>query len=245
MKKLSLALLIFSLNVVTVKAQVWFDLGIKGGVGSGFLLNKTFNDDGRFNISPGFNYFVGGKVGINFGELVGITCDVDYGSYSYGFLQSEVPNKSNTETFKYNIAYKAINVAPMFRYTKETSYLELGPQFSFLRGQSIEDAANPSTAPDGEIAITNNLTGIIFGFGGHMVGNEKISLMAGLRFNYVFSNLTADDYSDTNFPFTNYPSISSSTKTSPINMQLVLELNYSLGYFVRASCGKRTAFLTF
>jgi hypothetical protein len=83
-----------------------------------------------------------------------------------------------------------------------------------------------------------------FGFGGHMIGNEVIALMMGLRFNYTFSNLTSDMYSETPFPLGNYSDIAAS-KSSPLAVQLVMEINYSLGYFVKASCGRRTAFLSF
>ena len=243
MKKLLMLICVMSL--FNASAQLWFDLGLKGGVGSGFILNKTLNNDGRLALNPGFNYFYGGKVGVNFGENFGITCDVDYGSYSYSFGQVEVPGKTQNATYKYRIGFNALNVAPLFRYTKESSYLELGPQFSFVKNGSIEDEAYPSSAPAGDIAISNRLNGVIFGFGGHMVGNEIISLMMGLRFNYVFSDLTGDAYADTNFPFTNYSDITERGKLTPLNVQFVMEINYSLGYFVRASCGRRTAFLTF
>jgi hypothetical protein len=243
MKKLLLPFFVFL--CLNASSQTWFDLGLKGGVGSGFLLNKTLNDDGRFGVTPGFNYFYGGKVGINFGEYVGITFDVDYGSYSYGFTQAEVPGKTNTLTYKYKLAYNSVNLMPMIRYTKEASYVELGPQFSFVKNPIVEDEAYPTINQGLGDRLNNQLTGIVFGFGGHMIGNETISLMMGLRLNYVFSNLTSDVYENTPFPFSNYPSITASSKTNPINIQLVFELNYSLGYFVKASCGKRTAFLTF
>jgi hypothetical protein len=243
MKKLCLFVILFA--SLSSQSQVWFDVGAKGGVGSGFLMNSNLNSDARFTQAAGFNYFFGGKVGVNFGEFVGLTIDVDYGSYAYGFTQGEVPGLVQTESYKYKLGYKALNVMPMVRYTKESSYLELGPQFSFTSNPFIEDAANSSGGPVADEAINNNLTGITFGFGGHMIGNEVISLMMGLRFNYVFSNITSDMYEDTSFPFTNYPDITTPTKSSPLNVQLVMEINYSLGYIVKASCGRRTAFLTF
>lgn len=243
MKKALLVLAFF--GALNTQAQVWFDVGLKGGVGAGFLTNSTLSSDSRFGISPGLNFFYGGKVGVNYGEYIGLAIDVDYGKYNYGFLQSEVAFLPQDQSYKYQISYNALNVAPLIRYTKESGYLELGPQFQFGRNQEIQDEAFPTFAPHGPEYVRSGLTGLIFGFGGHFVGNEIISLMAGLRFNYVFSNLTSDAWSDSSFPFTNYPDISEPSKTSPINAQLVLELNYSLGYIVRASCGKRTAFLTF
>jgi hypothetical protein len=243
MKKIGLLSLLFlGLNGF---GQVWFDLGAKGGIGSGFLMNSTLNSDARFGQAAGFNYFFGGKVGVHFSDFIGITCDVDYGNYSYGFNQSEVPGLDPALIYKYRLGFSSINVLPAVRFTKEASYLELGPQFSFTNNQLIEDEAYGSVtlyAPD---LLKRNLTGIVFGFGGHMIGNEVISLMMGLRFNYVFSNIIAETYEDGSFPYNNYPDVVSPGKTSPLNAQLVMEINYSLGYFVKASCGRRTAFLTF
>ena len=244
MKKL---LLLFFLGSCTItQAQLWFDVGVKGGAGSGFPLNKTLNDDGRFSVTAGFNWFGGGKVGINWGHYVGLTCDIDYAGYSYGFTQAGVPGLSETESFKYNISYNSLNVMPMFRFTKEASYLEIGPQFQFVRNAQIEDEAFPSSTISSDF-ISNSLTGMTFGFGAAMIGNEIISWMMGLRFNYVFSDLTADAWGDSNFPFNNYPDITEHSKTTPINVQIVMEVNYSLGYIARNSsgCGKRAAFKTF
>ena len=245
MKKLIFVLFI-SLSAISY-SQLWFDVGLKGGGGAGFALNKTINDDGRFSPTIGYNYFFGGKFGINWGYNIGITCDVDYGGYKYGFTQADVPGKTNTENFRFNMSYNAINVMPMFRFTKEMSYLEIGPQFQFVRNQQVEDFAYPASSPSGTDYISNRLTGLTFGFGAAMVGNEIISLMAGLRLNYVISDLTSDTWIDSNFPFNNYPDITTHTKTTPLNVQVVVEVNYSLGYLARSTsgCGKRVAFKTF
>jgi len=224
--------------------QTWFDIGVKTGVGAGFLLNQNINNDIRLDLSPGFNSFVGGKVGVNFGEKFGVALDVDFGTYVLAFNQSKVPTKDQSKVYKLTFGYQSLNIMPTFRYTKEASYLELGPQFSFVKNQILEDESglmSPSIATE---SINPNLTGVVFGFGGHMIGTDAIALMVGLRFNYRFSNFTSYTYEATSFPFTNYSDISAS-KTTQFNAQIILELNYSLGYIVKASCGRRTAFLSF
>ena len=125
------------------------------------------------------------------------------------------------------------------------SYLEIGPQFSFLRGGTVSNGFNTTNPSLAEEYIRPMTTKMIFGFGGHMVGNEIISLMMGLRFSYMVSDLTNDVYEETTWPFESYFDITESNASHPLDVQLVFELNYSLGYFVRASCGRRTAFLTF
>jgi hypothetical protein len=226
-------------------SQTWFDLGVKGGIGGGFLINNTINTDSRFGLLPQLNNFIGGKVGVNFGDMFGIAIDVDHGKYAYGFTQAMVIGKDQALTYNYKMTYNTLNVMPTLRYTKDASYVEIGPQFSFVKNKLIEDAAYGFSNSIADEALNNNLTGIVFGFGGHLIGSDVIALMMGLRFNYVLSNLTSDMYEETTFPFSNYPDITTASSSNPLNVQLVMELNYSLGYFVRASCGRRSAFLSF
>ena len=118
--------------------------------------------------------------------------------------------------------------------------------FSFNSKGNFEDESPYNNTPaNPEEYISGNTTRLIFGFGGHMIGNEVISLMAGLRFSYTVSNLISDTWNGSNFPFSNYADITSNNASNPFRAQFVFELNYSLGYFVTASCGRRTAFLTF
>lgn len=231
----------------SASSQVWFDLGAKGGGGTGFLMNSTLNGDARFGQAAGYNYFFGGKFGVHFGEFIGVTCDVDYGKYQYAFDQGEVPGLDPTQSFGFKLGYNSINIMPAIRYTKDAGYLEIGPQFQLTRNPFVEDGAFPTAQIFYGDRINTNLSGLVFGFGGHMIGNEIISLMMGLRINYVFSNVTDQAYEDTSFPFVNYSDIPNPGKTSPLNAQLVLEINYSLGYLARSTsgCGKRVAFLTF
>jgi len=234
----------FALSINTY-SQVWFDVGLKGGGGAGFVMNKELNSDARFTHSPGFNNFYGGKIGVNFGENFGIGFEVDYGNHVYGFTQAEVVGLDQNLAYKYEMSFKRLNISPLFRYTNEASYLELGPSFKMLSNQLISDEAYPNSQPSAEDVMSQRLTGLVFGFGGHMVGNETVSLMMGLRFSYALTRLNSTETVSTTFPFTNYSDISSPSSVNPLDAQLVIELNYSLGYFARASCGRRTAFLSF
>lgn len=96
-KKITILLLLVSFSSYS---QTWFDLGIKGGIGGGFLINNTINNDSRFDLLPQMNRFYGGKIGVNFGELFGLTFDMDYGKYGYGFTQAKVYGKDQLQQFK-------------------------------------------------------------------------------------------------------------------------------------------------
>ncbi|HIP36729.1 MAG TPA: hypothetical protein EYG85_07725 [Crocinitomix sp.] len=233
---------LFTVSFFSAHAQTWFDVGLKGGMGAGFTINKVVNSDSRFDLLPQMNYFYGGKLGVNFGEKIGFDIDIDYGTYAYGFSQAKIVNQNQSLTYTYKIGFNAMSFMPTFRYTNEASYLEIGFQYSILKNQWVDDGVNSGYLIN---RVASNSKQLVFGFGGHMVGNDVIALMMGLRFSYAVSDLTAPDYLSSNFPFTNYQDIIGHTPTNRLNTQLVIELNYSLGYLVRASCGRRTAFLSF
>ena len=132
-----------------------------------------------------------------------------------------------------------------FRYTNEMSYLEIGPQFSFLKDGTVSNAFTPNNSTFAKDYVRPITTKIIFYFGEHMMGNEIVSSLMGLRFSYMLSSLTNNFYVETTWPFESYFDITEASQTHSLDVQLMFELNYSHDCFVRASCRRRTAFLTF
>ena len=237
----------FSLFVIGLSAnsQLWFDVGLKGGGGTGFLNNKNLTSDSRLSVNPGSNYFFGGKIGINYGYYLSIATDFTYGNNSFSFNQAEL--FGSTTTYKYKIGYSSFNVAPLLRYTKEASYIEFGPEFSLIQNASISDEATAKVDFDVKDKVNDKLKNLVFGFGGYIVGNEIVALQMGIRFHYSLSNLTSDTWEASRFPLENYTDLNGGVSTNPFMVQLHLELNFSLGQIARSSskCGKRIAFLSF
>lgn len=244
MKSLLLAVTFFILTF-SANSQLWFDVGLKGGGGSGFLINSHISEDSRLGITPGYNYFYGAKVGFNYGYYVSIATDFTYGTNSFSFLQSGIYD--TTKTYKYNIKYSSFNIAPLFRFTKEASYIEIGPEFSFTKKPTYTDEATSSLPIDAAPYINPKLTSLVFGFGGYIMGNEVVALQMGLRVHYTFSNLTSPDYEASRYPLNNYPDLATGVKTNPFIVQMHMEINFSLGQLARSTskCGRRVAFLSF
>lgn len=234
-----------SLVLTQASAQLWFDVGLKGGGGSGFLFNKNISSDSRLSLNPGYNYFFGGKIGINYGYYISVATDITYGKQSFSFNQAELLGSSTT--FRYGIDYNSLNIAPLFRYTKEASYIEIGPEFSFIKNPTYTDEAISPLSVDATAELNSKITQLVFGFGGYIVGNEIVALQMGLRLHYSLSNLTSYDFESSRFPLTNYPDLQAGVPSNPFMIQLHLELNFSLGQIARSTtkCGKRVAFLTF
>lgn len=244
MKKIVFTLIGFFV-LSNLNAQLWFDVGLKGGGGTGFLKNTTIKEDSRLTINPGYNYFFGGKIGFNYGYFVSIATDITYGSSSFSFNQAEL--FGSTTTFKYNIDYKSLNIAPLFRFTKEASYLEIGPEFCMIKKPTISDEATSLVDSDASDEINQKITNLVFGFGGYLVGNDVVALQLGLRAHYSLSNLVSETYEGGRFPLNNYTDVATGVTTNPFTLQMHLELNVSLGQIARSSskCGRRVAFLSF
>jgi len=234
--KLLLGLILFSF---VSNAQLWFDIGLKGGLGAGFLTHKTIAKDSRLSPAPGLNNFYGGKLGVNFGEKHSFTIDGSFGGNQYKFIQSGISDiKKN---YEYKIDFTAINLQLLYKKTNDAQYFEIGPEIFMLRSVAIVDEAS-SIVPN-QNALAKNVMGAVFGFGGYIIGNQTISLSMGLRFHYTFTDLTAESLMSTNFPLTNYPEITGHETSNLLSAQVLFELNYSLGQIAHASCGKRTAFI--
>lgn len=240
----------FTLSLVTLLlacsayGQLWFDVGVKGGGGSGILNNKTISSDTRLSVNPGYNYFYGGKIGINYGYYVSLATDITYGKSSFSFNQAGL---DSLKTFKYNINYNSLNIAPLFRFTKEASYIEIGPEFMMIKKPTYSDEATSVTNVDATDEINTKVTNLVFGFGGYIVGNEVVALQMGLRAHYALTNLTSPDYEGGRYPLMNYSDVNTGVSTNPFTIQMHLELNVSLGQVARSSskCGRRVAFLSF
>ena len=221
--------------------MVW--AGIKGGIGSGYLINKTLSKDQRLSVNQGVNNFMGGKIGLNWGSIHSLTLDGSFANNQYSFLQSGI--STSKESFKYSINYSTLTFATLYRNTKGSQYVEIGPEFSVFKKGEIIDELELILSESAQKVLNKNLASAVFGFGGYIFGNDNLSLSMGMRIHYTFSNLTSRNYSSSNYPLTNYTDIISNARTHPIAIQFLFELNYSLGQIAKSTCGKRTAFISF
>lgn len=242
MKKiLFLSTLIFSL---TSFSQVWFDLGARGSVGTSFWINS--NTYGSSALSPKFNvsWAAGARFGINFGEGPGIVLGGLFGQHGAGYKQSMDDGNGGFYNLDRKSKMSAAELNVLFRWLKNSTYVEIGPSFNFVT--KVTDDDGQFTAP---ADYFNKITyGAMFGLGGLIVGNEKVGLMLGFKVNYAFSDLISETGKNNNYHMVNPNNnwnFGGYKGTHPLSIQLTLEVNYSLGYLVRASCGKRTYLLGF
>ncbi|MDG2505859.1 MAG: hypothetical protein P8M87_06870 [Crocinitomicaceae bacterium] len=232
--KILFILLSFALPV-QLFGQFWFDIAIGGSSGTSIVSDFSLYEDTRIDVTPKFssNGFI--KVGLNINEKASIVFDLGISNRNFQLTQNNIPTITEITT-DVIFGYSGLRVLPMYRHTKEGTYLEIGPEFGFTRSQYFNDNAN---GPIKNTLFTEQITRVAIGFGGYILGNERVTLVSGLRILYDLSDLRKSQAIEYNFPFQNF----ADQKSKPFkafDIQLSLELNISLGFLARSSCGKRT-----
>lgn len=233
MKKL-LILTCFTLPLL-IHSQTWFELGLKGGPASTLLLNQNIFDDAEYNhrITP--TYFYGAKVGVNFGEHDGVALHVGGTK-----VQQRFNNEYDLSSFdERKFLSDLVEIGLLYHRTSNTGYFEVGPRISLVQGGELIDDGN--SRQDISSDLSSSYFGMDLGFGSYVIGNERLSLMMGLRFSYGITGISSEERPIVPIQ----ASYANSKSVNVFSAMLCMELNYSLGYLVRSSCGKRSSWISF
>ncbi len=242
MKKM---LLVLFLGIsVSTQAQVWFEAAAKGTYGFKGFLNKNIMDDGRVNYELPTGYAYGGRFGINFGYYNGVSIEALLANNTQKF---EIEGPGGVPQ-NYSINWKATDLYLLYRLYGEKTFLELGPKLTRLK--SVD-----------QVITTNNIDQVYpvkigddyqdywsaaLGFGTYVFGVSNFSLMLGARFEYALTDFVGAQGKTNNLPLpTLTPAYTNYTKSSPYSIQVCLELNFGLGYFATAACGRRGFFFKY
>ncbi len=245
MKKITFASILFIFSH-SLYAQGWLDIGLKGGYGLDFLLNKNISNDKTHTMKLSYGYTYGGKLGWNFNDEHAVTLDVLYSGFSQTYDYYKVnPTPDSSKSF-YNKSFKfnSLDFLFMYRHVKNASYFEIGPQFSTIKKAAITDNRPLSTNGDISDNLVKTYYSAVIGAGGMLAGTENFRVMIGFRLMYVLGDIISPQGQLTNFP-SNY-NYSTYQKSNPLSAMMVLELNYDLGYFASTKCrSNKKTFLLF
>jgi hypothetical protein len=243
--KMKKTLLLCLLSIITIhsKAEVWFDIGAKGAYAPGAFTNPSLLGDTEQRLDYSHGYFVGGKLGVNFGLSHGLTVDVLYSKTTQTLI-------NNTKTNKYAVSLSSIDLPIMYRNNQDNGgYGEIGPQLSFTQN----GAANLNGASS-DIKDNFNSTnlGVAFGFGQYIGGGKAFGFNIGLRFAYMFGDIVASSSqnigSDPIYKPIGTDQITaySYKPSGRLYAGITLEANLNIGYLASgAKCTKRTKFRLF
>lgn len=231
MKKIIFSLFAIAFSLTLTAQEIWLEAGLKGGAGMSFLLNKNIQDDGSHDYVLTPTYGVGGRFALNFGPNHGITMEGMYNQIGQDWEYSAAGQTGLTNELR----LKSIDAYLLYRYTSFSTYLEIGPMYSF--NQSVDQKIAGVEVPTDGFYEDSYLAGV-FGFGGKIAHHETFSTYLGFRAHYGFTDIVTDlgwrkDYPN---PIASYTAQES---TNPVFVQVLAEFNFGLGRFAKTACADR------
>ena len=236
MRKSALTILFLAVIAYSGYAQGGPTIGIKGGYGPTYLLNKNWKNDKGMRYMPSFGYNAGLALGYN----------ARY--YNFGFsgevfiqqIRHKMEEDRATPTFSRDYKFQYLSLPLFLRlrpsgdyssrtYTYGGAYFEIGVQPSKLLSATLDSFVQATGTT--QIDIKNryeewNVFGVI-GAGFHQVGTEKISLTHGIRVYYGFMDMNNEanrgDYINVDGTTSSYQS------TKAVTVQYLFSLIYKFG----------------
>lgn len=198
MRKLLLTMALVTV-AFTAEAQQ-FKVGLGGGVNSTWLLNKNISDQGEaIDYATTFGGAFGLKTQYFFNEKMGIELGILYSGHNQKY-------ETNEEGFGLEVKTKLsyVDIPVLFHYgSGKGFYFEIGPQFSFLTGAKDEDLAFsfggvniPLETTDVKDSFNKTNVALVLGAGMDIPVSDFLTVTAGLRFGYGFTDVTKDYTND-------------------------------------------------
>ncbi|PLW99559.1 MAG: hypothetical protein C0594_16885 [Marinilabiliales bacterium] len=215
------------------KEPTWVYLEAGGGYGNSMWLNDAFSTSSNYKMSyanPAYGF--GAKVGVDFRFGVGLA--FEFGSTTLA-QKYDSKNTSWTETIQLSTLDKTFLLRGI---SDGGTYIEVGPQFSSISTNSSSNSQK----------YNDNLTNIVFGFGGPMIYHQNFDINFGLRFGYCASELVNNDLPfDIGLGDSVYYILAPDPiePTHPFYAQIRVNVNWHIGYFQTAKCDGHSAFLMF
>ena len=206
----------------------WLTIAVKGGGGAFMMLNQDLKNTENFTLeafSP--SYCFGGRLGVVFGNYVGVSFEYLGGGFKqkFNFKENDVTNSGD-----YN--FGCTDMLALLRYTGDYGfYAEVGPKFTTVKKAeyTFEDAQGLDVNP----MFKDKLMSIAFGMGFMPYNGDRVQVSLGARASYGFKNMVEDDQQ----PFIAFNN-NITTETKQLNVQLLLEVNYFFAKFGTANCGR-------
>lgn len=223
----------------------WLDIGVKGGYGMDFLINKNIADDDTHEPQFSFGYTYGGKVGWNFNEEHAVNIDVMSSKFgiSYEYLSIDPVDSSRT-AYEKNFNYTALDFMLLYRHVKNAGYLEVGPQFSLIKSAAYTSGEGDMSGAEAKNNLISSYYSAVLGAGGFLGGSENFRITLGFRATYAFDDIISQQGKTNYFPSGN--NYDTYVKSNPLSIMVILELEFDVGFLATSNCKKsKTSFLLF
>lgn len=204
---------------------IWFNLEVKGGGGTSFLINKNISGDDTIKTGQQFNPAYGIGLGVHFTKGFAMQIEKCWSNFGQKYTYSNgLPAQ--------NLSITASEWGIFLRKTSEgSSFVGLGFKTSHISNASID-----STLQN----FSSNLSFINLEFGGPLWLTNIFDININLRLGYGLNDIV----SNKNYQPGAYKKYDSYKPTSPFVAQLMIGLNWHVGYFATSNC-KHKGFLLF
>lgn len=226
----------------SLQAQIFFDLGLKGGYGGNLMLNSNVFDDDDLTHKFSSAYTVGAKLGLNFTMESALAIEFMYSGYSQDFNYKTIDDIGSDNTGLRGLDYNSMDMLLLYRKTAMGQYVEIGGEYGIV-GKATFNDENISNAVDIINQIEKNRLKAVVGFGSNIMGGEMTLISIGLRVKYDFTDFFQEAGSGAD---TVYGKVYDPYKsTNPLTALLILEINQGIGYFAQRSCPKRVKYFNY
>ena len=220
------------LPMMTLKAQVWLELGPKGMMGMTGLANANINSDPDHDSSLGFATSLGGAAVLNFGPYHGLNVELLSAKYSHSMTYRGGDDGAQT----INMEWESLDAYLLYRFYRDNgAFAELGGKATYVGG--AQQSLGTDWA-DAESNYTDQYFSGCFGVGGFVTSNRVLVVKTGLRAEYAFTDLISEQGQMENYP-TFYTSYDSYEETRPFRVGFYLEVTFGVGGFAQSQCGSR------
>lgn len=180
-------------------AQTSFDVGLFGMASNNWIMNNNVADQGADqDFVPTFNANFGASAALRLSPEFAVTLEVAKGNVAQSW-RGEI---DTGEKYESSVHMNTLDI-PLGIRVGEKGYFELGGQYSMLSGHSYERSSDDIDAwnqtADVDSTWGNSNMSAYLGFGVHAGLSDKLFLVAGLRFNYGFTDLEGTDAFNNSF----------------------------------------------
>ncbi len=243
MKKITFTFFIvfITLTSFSQKYYTWFNVGGRAGFGSSLFVNNDCIEDDQIEykyFSP--SYFFEGRIGIMFGDYVGISGGIGKNYFSQGYTITPTTNP-----LERNIKLDAVSYVFHLNFQAPTGFFfDIGPRFLKVTNATITNSGLDSrTTIDLTPVLEQNIISADFGLGFTAYISDNLALKTGIRGNYSLKNIvTKPGYILPTGVNTYYLATYTDERTHLTQLTFSMELTYTFGRVGKASCG-RTRFM--
>lgn len=220
MKKvfMTAAIALTTLTTVTnANAQEGFNFGIRAIPQTTWMLNADDNDDANYKRETTYGAAFGVGAGYNFTKNMGVNLDVLYSIQGQKSTDAGVESTQRLNYFK---------IPLMFTYntgidsSRKIAFVgKLGPQLGIRSSSKFLNSNGDAVLDDANDFYKNITFGAVAGAGARFAIAKNITLDAGVRFDYDFTDAEDKD-------FTLYPV--GRAATNNMNLGVEIGLNYHI-----------------